>query len=48
MKDRIKDLERQIKEKNKELEKKDKQLADEREKIEILKKSLHIFMQPQE
>ena len=28
--------------------KKDKQLADEREKIEILKKSLHIFMQPQE
>ena len=48
LKDRIKDLERQIKEKNKELEKKDKQLADEREKIEILKKSLHIFMQPQE
>ena len=48
LKDRIKDLERQIKEKNKELEKKDKQIADEREKIEILKKSLHIFMQPQE
>lgn len=48
LKDRIKDLERQIKEKNKELEKKDKQLADEREKIEILKKSLHIFMQPRE
>ena len=48
LKDRIKDLERQIKEKNKELEKKDKQLADEREKIEILKKFLHIFMQPRE
>lgn len=48
LKQRIKDLERQLKEKDKEIEKKNKQLADEREKIEILKKSLHIFMQPRE
>ena len=48
LKQRIKDLERQLKEKEKEIEKKNKQLADEREKIEILKKSLHIFMQPRE
>ena len=26
----------------------EKELRDEREKVEILKKSLHIFMQPQE
>ena len=38
---RIKDLE-------KELKKKDKQLEEEKEKVEILKKSLHIFMQPRE
>ena len=31
-----------------ELKKKDRTIAEEREKIEILKKSLHIFMQPQE
>lgn len=37
-----------IKELEKELKKKEKQLKDEREKVEILKKSLHIFMQPQE
>jgi transposase-like protein len=48
LKERIKDLERQIKEKNREIEKKDRELIDEREKIEILKKSLHIFMQPHE
>ena len=41
-------MERQLKEKDKEIEKKKKELADEREKIEILKKSLHIFMQPRE
>lgn len=35
-----KNLERELKEK-------DKLLQEEREKIEILKKSLHIFMQPQ-
>ena len=38
---RIKELERELK-------KKEKELRDEREKVEILKKSLHIFMQPQE
>ncbi|MBR4767871.1 MAG: transposase [Lachnospiraceae bacterium] len=30
------------------LKKKEKELADEKEKVEILKKSLHIFMQPRE
>ena len=44
--------ERELLQRNKELERenrlKDKLIADEREKIEILKKSLHIFMQPQE
>ncbi|MDL2220444.1 helix-turn-helix domain-containing protein, partial [Eubacteriales bacterium OttesenSCG-928-N14] len=30
----------------KELKRKEKQIQEEREKIEILKKSLHIFMQP--
>lgn len=40
-KHRIKELERELK-------KRDKELRDEREKVEILKKSLHIFMQPQE
>ena len=43
--------ERELVEKNKELEReikrKDKLLAEEKEKTEILKKSLHIFMQPQ-
>ena len=38
---RIKELERELK-------KKDKELQEEKEKIEILKKSLHIFMQPPE
>ena len=37
-----------IKELEKELKKKDKQLEEEKEKVEILKKSLHIFMQPRE
>jgi len=40
--------ERELKQKNKELEaqlkRKDKVIAEEREEIEILKKSLHIFM----
>jgi len=31
----------------KEIKRKDRLLAEEREKVEILKKSLHIFMQPQ-
>lgn len=38
---RIKELEREIK-------KKEKELQEEKEKVEILKKSLHIFMQPRE
>ena len=37
---KLKGLERELKHK-------DRLLADEREKVEILKKSLHIFMQPQ-
>ena len=37
-----------IKELEKELKKKDKELQDEKEKVEILKKSLHIFMQPRD
>jgi len=44
--------ERELIQRNKELERelkrKEKLLAEEREKIEILKKSLHIFMQPPE
>jgi hypothetical protein len=32
----------------KELRRKERELADEKEKVEILKKSLHIFMQPRE
>ena len=38
---RIKELER-------ELRKKEKELSDEKEKVKILKKSLHIFMQRRE
>ena len=34
------------KELERELKRKDRELREEREKIEILKKSLHIFMQP--
>ena len=37
-----------IKELEKELKRKERELADEKEKVEILKKSLHIFMQPRE
>ncbi|MRR35253.1 transposase [bacterium] len=37
---KVKQLEREIK-------RRDRLLAEEREKVEILKKSLHIFMQPQ-
>jgi transposase len=38
---RVKELEREVK-------KKEKELLDEKEKVEILKKSLHIFMRPPE
>lgn len=41
------DLIYRIKELEKELKKKDKLLVEERKKVEILKKSLHIFIQPQ-
>ncbi len=42
------ELKYRIKELERELKKKDKELKEEREKIEILKKSLHIFMQTEE
>lgn len=37
-----------VKELEREAKKLEKDLRDEKEKVEILKKSLHIFMQPQE
>ena len=37
-----------VKELEKELKAKEKQLQEEKNKVEILKKSLHIFMQPHE
>jgi transposase len=36
-----------VKQLERELKRRDRLLAEEREKVEILKKSLHIFMQPQ-
>ena len=48
LKARIKLLERQLKEKEAELETQRKKLAEAQEDIEILKKSLHIFMQHRE
>ena len=48
LKQRIKDLEAKLKEKEKELEQQKQKTREEQEKIEILKKSLHIFMQVQE
>ena len=48
LKQRVKEPERQLKEKEKENERLTKRIKEEQEKIEILKKSLHIFMQPQE
>lgn len=45
---RIKELESKLKDKDKENRKLSDKVADEQEKIEILKKSLHIFMQPRE
>ena len=43
-----KELIQKNRELEKELKRKEKLLNDEKEKVEILKKSLHIFMQPQE
>ncbi len=45
LKYRIKELEKQLKEEKARSAKKDAALAAEKEKVEILKKSLHIFMQ---
>ena len=45
---RIKELESKLKDKDKEIRKLSDKVADEQEKVEILKKSLHIFMQPRE
>lgn len=45
---RSKEMEAKLKEKEKELKRLEKQLADERETVEILKKSLHIFIRPHE
>lgn len=42
------ELHQKVKEQDKELKLKDKLLLEEKEKVEILKKSLHIFMQPRE
>ena len=46
--DKNMDLKAKLKEKEREIKKLQNMLADEKEKVEILKKSLHIFMQPQE
>lgn len=48
MKERIKDLEQKLKDKEKEIKRLNEKIADEKVKVEILKKSLHIFMQPPE
>ena len=45
---RVKELENKLKEKDKEIKKLNEKVIDEKEKVEILKKSLHIFMQPRE
>jgi Transposase. len=41
------DMTQKVKKLEQELKKREKELRDEQEKVEILKKSLHIFMQPQ-
>lgn len=46
MQNKIKDLEKQLKIKERELAQNKKQLENEQEKVEILKKSLRIFMEP--
>lgn len=45
---RVKELELKLKEKEKEIKRLNDRVEDEKETIEILKKSLHIFMQPRE
>lgn len=46
MQNKIKDLEKQLKTRDRELAYHKKQLENEQEKVEILKKSLRIFMEP--
>ncbi len=46
MQDKIKDLEKQLKARDREITHHKKQLENEQEKVEILKKSLLIFMEP--
>ena len=48
LRQKIKELEAKVKEKERLIEQKDKIIKEEREKTEILKKSLHIFMQTPE
>jgi len=48
LKYRVKELEKAFKDKNLELAQRERRLAEEKETVEILKKSLHIFMQVQE
>lgn len=48
LRQRIRELERQLKEKDKEIERQKKKVEEERINVEILKKSLHIFMRPNE
>jgi len=48
LKRKIKDLEKHLREKEREIEACRKKIGEEREKTEILKKSLHIFMQSHE
>ena len=45
---KVKELENKLKEKDKEIKKLTSVVEDERRKVEILKKSLHIFMEPEE
>ncbi|MBR5137586.1 MAG: hypothetical protein IKV30_06155 [Clostridia bacterium] len=45
---KVKELESKLKEKDKEIKKLTSVVEDERRKVEILKKSLHIFMEPEE
>jgi transposase len=40
------DMSQKVKKLEQELKKREKELKDEQEKVDILKKSLHIFMQP--
>ena len=45
LRERIRELERSNREKDREIARQEKMLSEEREKVEILKQSLHIFME---